>query len=74
MPEYSSTYSGPNEKEYDQLSIDADHLDIIKFNNSPNQDLINIRQRIIEFVDEAPVVIEKRIAALTSTQGVWSVR
>lgn len=65
VSESSSTYSGPNEKEYDQFSIDADHSGIVKFADRTNPDYLNVRQRIIDFVNEAPVVIENRISALT---------
>lgn len=64
VPETSATYSGPTEKRYDQLSIDSDHSNIVKFSDRSNTDFLAVRQRILGFVEEAPAVIEKRFAAL----------
>lgn len=62
VPEASATYAGPTEKTYNQFSIDADHSNIVKFSDCANQDYLNIRQRILGFVEEAPGVIKKRLA------------
>lgn len=56
----SATYSGPTEKRYDQLSIDADHSNITKFSHSQDQDYLTVRQRLIELVEDAPDAIKKR--------------
>lgn len=60
VPEYSATYALPTENTYDQFSIDADHSAIVKFSNSADPDYLSVRQKIIDFVKEAPAAIEKR--------------
>lgn len=56
----SATYSGPNEKIYQQLNIDADHSDIVKFGSRSNFDYMTVRSKIRECVEEAPRAIEGR--------------
>lgn len=62
VPQTSAIYAGKNEKSYDQLSIDADHSDIVKFSDPSNSDYVIIKSRIKKLVDHAPEVIKERIA------------
>ena len=56
----SAIHAGKNEKIYDQLSIDADHSNIVKFSDPSSPDYIIIESRIKELVADAPRVIKKR--------------
>lgn len=60
VPKASATYSGPTEKKYDQLSIEANHSDMVKFSSTDNQDFIVVRRRIVDLVKKAPEIISKR--------------
>jgi hypothetical protein len=62
VPQTSAIHAGKNEKSYDQLSIDADHSDLVKFSNPSNPDYLIIKSRIERLVDDAPRVIKERIA------------
>ncbi|OXV10030.1 hypothetical protein Egran_02215 [Elaphomyces granulatus] len=62
VPRTSTTHAGKFEKSYDQLSIDADHSDLVKFSNPANPDYLIIKSRIKRLVDDAPTVIKKRVA------------
>ena len=57
----SATHSGPNEKIYDQLSINDDHSNMVKFDSRTNQDYTGIRSRVRDCVKEAPNIIRKRL-------------
>jgi hypothetical protein len=61
-PRTSAVYAGKPEKSYDQLSIDADHSDIVKFSDPSNSDYVIIESRLRKLVYDAPRVIEERIA------------
>lgn len=61
VPQFSALHAGKNEKQYDQLSIDADHSDIIKFDFSQPEYLI-IASRIKQLIGQAPAVIAVRLA------------
>ncbi|OPB46269.1 ankyrin repeat protein [Trichoderma guizhouense] len=60
VPQNSAIYAGPNEKPYDQLPIEADHSEIVKFSDSSNSDYIIIQSRIDKWVQKAPAVIRDR--------------
>ena len=62
VPKVSATYAGINEKKYNQLSINADHSNIVKFSNSANEDYVIIQSRLSECVKDAPRVIQERFA------------
>lgn len=62
VPRTSAIYAGKFENSYDQLSIDADHSDIVKFSDPSNPDYVIIKSRIKLLVDDAPRIIEERIA------------
>jgi hypothetical protein len=61
VPQTSATHAGKNEKIYDQLSIDADHSDMVKFSDPSNPDYVIIASRIKQLVADAPRVIHERI-------------
>ena len=46
VPQTSAIHDGGNEKNYDQLPIDADHSDIVKFSHPLNLDYVIIESRI----------------------------
>ncbi|QYS99703.1 NACHT domain-containing protein [Trichoderma simmonsii] len=60
VPQNSAIYAGPNEKHYDQLPIEADHSEIVKFSDASNSDYIIIQSRIDKWVQKAPAVIQER--------------
>jgi hypothetical protein len=62
VPQNSAIHAGKNERSYDQLSRDADHSDIAKFNNPSNEDYRIIESRIKRLVDDGPQVIRERTA------------
>ncbi|KAH0541631.1 hypothetical protein FGG08_003921 [Glutinoglossum americanum] len=62
VPRISATHSGPNEKIDDQLPIDANHSDIVKFSDPSNPDYVIIESRIKKLVADAPTVIRRRLA------------
>ncbi|PTB43001.1 hypothetical protein M441DRAFT_45014 [Trichoderma asperellum CBS 433.97] len=64
VPFTSAIHAGPNEKVYDQISIEADHSEIVKFSDISNHDYLIIESRIRDLVAEAPIVIQERFAQL----------
>jgi hypothetical protein len=62
VPQTSAIYAGKIEQPHNQLSIDADHSDIVKFSDPSNPDYVIIESRIKLLVKNAPRVIEERIA------------
>lgn len=64
VPFTSAIHAGPNEKVYDQIPIDADHSEIVKFSDISNPDYLIIESRIRKLVAEAPRVIQERFAKL----------
>ncbi|KAK4061045.1 hypothetical protein Trihar35433_9970 [Trichoderma harzianum] len=60
VPQNSAIHAGPNEKHYDQLPIEADHSEIVKFSDVSNSDYVIIQSRIEKWVQKAPAVIRDR--------------
>jgi hypothetical protein len=60
----SATKSAPGEKFYDQLPLEGDHSTMVKFTSREVEDYITVSGRILEYVTDAPVVIEKRFAGI----------
>lgn len=58
----SATHAGPNEKNHDQLSIDADHSDIVKFDDESNHNYVVVAERICNLVSLGPTVLAERLA------------
>lgn len=56
----SAIWATPKGSEDDIFSINADHSEITKFTDSASHDYLNVRSRILTFVQEAPSVIRKR--------------
>jgi hypothetical protein len=63
VPHTSAIYVGKNERDYDQLPIDADHSNIVKFSDPSDQYYLIIEGRIKELVADAPRVIKKRFTS-----------
>ncbi|KAI0543359.1 hypothetical protein F4679DRAFT_590553 [Xylaria curta] len=55
----SATYAGPDEKNYDQLSIDADHSDIVKFDNPSNPYYVVVAERLRKLVALSPEAYQR---------------
>ncbi|KAL7955267.1 hypothetical protein V8C34DRAFT_327435 [Trichoderma compactum] len=68
VPQNSAIYAGPNEKHYDQLPIEADHSEIVKFSDASNSDYIIIQSRMDKWVQKAPAVIRERFRRIRTTQ------
>ncbi|KAL7789036.1 hypothetical protein V8C37DRAFT_387023 [Trichoderma ceciliae] len=64
VPHTSAIHAGPNEKSHDQLSINADHSEIVKFSNPSDPDYLIIESRMRELVANAPGVIKERFSSL----------
>lgn len=60
VPRASALHAGRNEKSHDQLSIDENHSDIVKFSDRSNPDYIIIESRIKDLVANAPTAIRER--------------
>lgn len=60
VPFTSAIYAGKDEKSYDQLSINANHSDIVKFSDPANHDYVIIERRIQKLVEDARSVINDR--------------
>lgn len=58
----SATHAGPNEKNYDQLPIDADHSDIVKFDDLSNPYYIVVAERVRKLVALGPGILAQRLA------------
>ncbi|KAL7794022.1 hypothetical protein V8C43DRAFT_314972 [Trichoderma afarasin] len=70
VPESSAIYAGRNEQPYDQLPVEADHSEIVKFSDVSNSDYIIIQSRINKWVQRAPAVIQER-SARVRTKFSW---
>lgn len=49
----SATHATPKENPHDIFSIDANHSEIVKFDNKTCQEYLNVRSRIINLVQDA---------------------
>lgn len=68
VPESSAIYAGRNEQPYDQLPVEADHSEIVKFSDVSNSDYIIIQSRINKWVQRAPAVIQERFARVRTSE------
>jgi hypothetical protein len=60
VPQTSAIYAGAIERSFDQLCIEADHSDIVKFCDPSNHDYVVIQSRIRSLVQDAPAVVKRR--------------
>lgn len=60
VPKVSATYASLNEKKYDQLPINADHSNIVKFSDSSDDNYVIIQSRMRQCVKDAPRAIRER--------------
>ncbi|VUC26118.1 unnamed protein product, partial [Clonostachys rosea] len=58
----SATHAGPSEMTYDQISIDADHSGIVKFEDQSNPDYVIIASRLTQLVEKGPIIVKARFA------------
>lgn len=58
----SATHAGHHEKTFDQISIDANHSDLVKFDDPSQPDYVIIAERISRLVDIGPTVVKARFA------------
>lgn len=56
----SAIHATPDGRQDDIFSIDADHSNIVKFDNNSCQDYINVRSKLVILVGEAQAVISQR--------------
>lgn len=61
VPQSSAIHATTNERSHDQVSIDADHSDIVKFHSSQPEYRI-VASRIEKLVGQAQAVISRRVA------------
>lgn len=57
----SAVAATPKGNQGDIFSIDANHSNIVKFENNACPDYLNVRSRIITSVRDAPAVVAKRL-------------
>lgn len=63
----SAVFATQTEAKYDQLSRDVDHSNLAKFVSRADEDYINLRGRIMECIEEAPIIVEGRFTVPTSS-------
>lgn len=68
VPFTSAIHAGPNEKVHDQIPIEADHSEIVKFGDPSSPDYLIIESRIRQLVDKAPKVIQERLAKIRKSK------
>ena len=56
----SATGSAPSENFHDQIAIQANHSEMVKFNSPDNGDYRAVTLRIGDLVRDAPKVVRKR--------------
>ena len=61
VPKASAVHAGKFAKPDDELPIDADHSNIVKFSDPSDPDYVIIKTRITRLVDDAPRVIKQRV-------------
>ncbi len=59
----SAIYVTKNEKVHDQIAINADHSDVVKFRHSSDPDYLIVETRIKKLAEKAPEVVERRFKA-----------
>jgi hypothetical protein len=76
----SATYALPDESACQQIAIDADHSNMVKFTDNCDHHYITVRDRLSECVANAPHIIKARLVCTatggghegTSTGSYWS--
>lgn len=63
VPLHSATHSGPNEKLCNQLPVQSNHRDLVKFRDESDVTYQVVRNRLRQMVLEAPGVVESRYRA-----------
>jgi hypothetical protein len=58
----SATWALPTEAIHMQIPIDADHSAMVKFSDNYDPHYITVRDRLCEYVKNAPSIIENRLA------------
>lgn len=69
VPQTSATYAGITEKKYDQLPINEDHSNMVKFNDSSDENYVIVQSRISQCVKDAPRVVQERFARHKNGEG-----
>jgi len=59
----SATFALPNEAIHQQIAIDANHSDMVKFADNCDHHYITVRERLSECVGNALSIIEARLAS-----------
>lgn len=62
VPKISATYASSTEKTFDQIPFDADHSNMVKFNDISDENYLIVQSRIRQCVKDAPRIIENRFA------------
>jgi hypothetical protein len=59
---------------YNQLALDGDHSNMVKFGDHSSQGYQNLRNRILEIVKQGPTIVEPRyLQQQNGTQKSWLV-
>lgn len=66
VSQHSATYSGSNEQSYDQIALQSDHSEMVKFTDFDNPDYLVVEGRIKGLVLKAPEVIKSRFRGMRS--------
>lgn len=62
VPPSSALHASQGEKLHDQLFINADHSDIVKFDDVSDHDSIIIQARLKELVLRGPPLVDQRLS------------
>lgn len=68
VPHTSAVYAGKNEKVYDQIPIDADNSNIVKFGDPSEHYYLIVERRLKDLVAEAPSVIKERFMSHSKSE------
>ena len=60
VPEHSATHAGPNQKLCNNIPVESNHRNLVKFSGELDTTYQIVRHRLSDMVQKAPVVVERR--------------
>lgn len=74
VPSYSATHSGVNERLCNQLPVESNHRDLVKFRDQWDVTFLVVRNRLKQMVLEAPGAVETRYRAKSAPrEGIFDI-
>ncbi len=61
---HSATYAGNNEQPHDQIGLNSDHSDMVKFSDPNDPEYLIVGNRVKDLVEKAPDVIKRRFRGM----------